>query len=123
MRILTKHYPRPDLPGRCVTLHVTFFSTPDPYFDDGGLTPELLKRRAGKRIEGGFVEMRKTLRLDGERPRLIEVEFAAAPRSSAHFTGSRSPRSCEIPISMRWMTTSSSARTFNSTAAAGPWGS
>jgi len=79
VRILTKHYPRPDLPGRCVTLHVTLFSVPDPWFDDGGLTPELLERRRGQRIDGRFVELRMTLRLDTEQPRLIEAEVSASP--------------------------------------------
>jgi len=79
LRVLTKHYPRPDLPGSCFTLHVTFFTVRDPFFDGGEDMASLLRRMHGKTVPGTMYELRKTYRMkDGER-RLIEAQIEASP--------------------------------------------
>ena len=84
LRILTKHYPRRDLPGRCFTIQVTFFTVRDPYFDEGGLTAELLERINGKTIEGVLFDVRKTYQMRDKR-RLIEAELEVTTTVRAHF--------------------------------------
>ena len=66
--VFVMHYPRPELPGRCVTLHVTFSNVRDPAFH--------AKRPAAPR-RGLLFSIRKTYRLDGDAPRLIEAAIEA----------------------------------------------
>jgi hypothetical protein len=85
LRILTKHYPRDDLPGRCFTIQVTFFTVRDPYFDDGGLTPELAERVKGKVVDGLMFEVRKTYQTKNAQRRLIEAEVEVTEKVGGYF--------------------------------------
>ena len=76
---------RADLPGDCVTLQATFFTVRDPYFDDGGLTPELMQKHAGKKIDGLMFEVRKTYQIKDGTPRLIEATLDASTELLGHF--------------------------------------
>ena len=84
LRILTKHYPRIDLPGRCFTIQVTFFTVRDPYFDDR-MTPELLERIKGKVIDGLMFEVRKTYQTKNARRHLIEAEVEVSEEVVGYF--------------------------------------
>ncbi len=92
LRILTKHYPRIDLPGRCFTIQVTFFTVRDPYFDDEGLTPELLERIKGKIIDGLMFEVRKTYQTKNGQRRLIEANVEVSEKVSGYFGRKGFPR-------------------------------
>ncbi len=75
LRVVTKHYARDTLAGRCVTIHVAFVTVRDPFLDDGGLTVELMKRVEGRTRKGAIVEFRKTYQIEGKTRRLIEAGF------------------------------------------------
>ncbi len=79
LRVVTKHYARDTLAGRCVTIHVAFVTVRDPFLDDGGLTVELMERVEGKTQKGAIVEFRKTYRIEGKTRRLIEAGFEVSP--------------------------------------------
>jgi len=74
LRILVKHYPRPDLAGRCVSIQVTFYDVPDMYFDRAALLadPESPPVQ-GKRIRGAILDLYRTYQLSGNQPRLIQA--------------------------------------------------
>ncbi|MEE8106888.1 MAG: hypothetical protein V3T86_15245 [Planctomycetota bacterium] len=83
LRILTKHYPRKDLPGRCFTLHVTFFTVRDPYFDESDDLAAVLERTRGKPVAGTMFELRKTYRMEDGKRRLIEGGIEVSPNVQA----------------------------------------
>ena len=64
LRVFVKHYPRADLPGRCVVVHATFYNVYDRHFDR--------QRRPGS-DRGVLFHVRKTVQLDGAAPRVIEA--------------------------------------------------
>jgi len=72
LRILVKHYPRPELPGRCVTIQATFYDVPDAYMDRIDIAS---KMRAGAAVpvKGALLHLRRTYQLAGDGPRLIEA--------------------------------------------------
>lgn len=91
LRVLIKHYPRAMLPGRCFTVHVSFFTVPDPYIDAAILRRAMGgMRRAGAEIAGVnavgakigqgdmkmpgvILEVRRTWQLASGKPRLVEA--------------------------------------------------
>ncbi len=80
LRILVKHYPRPDAPGHCVTLCATFYNVPDPHFDRAG-GPEGPLGEDGEREErlpGALVRLSGTWQLVGGEARLVEAWIEAA---------------------------------------------
>ena len=77
VRIIVRHYPRPELPGRCYTVHVFFYDMLDPAFDAREYE---LVRWGKKPLEGGLIEWRKTYQTQGAAPRLIEAAVEAQPR-------------------------------------------
>ncbi|MCZ6573345.1 MAG: hypothetical protein O7C98_09285 [Planctomycetota bacterium] len=78
VRIIVRHYPRPELPGRCYTVHVIFYDVLDPVFD--AREYQLVRRvESGKPLEGGLIEWRKTYQTQGAAPRLIEAAVEAQP--------------------------------------------
>ena len=94
LRVVTKHYARDTLAGRCVTIHVAFVTLRDPFLDDGGLTVELMKRVEGKTQEGAIVEFRKTYQIEGKTRRLIEAGFEVSTGVVAVFGRSGFPDLC-----------------------------
>ncbi len=82
VRVLIKHYPRTKVPGRCVTIHVTFYSVPDPRFDEGAPASD-------GRVEGVLFDVRQTWQLQGAEPVLIEasVEVTTDVRAAGHRRG------------------------------------
>jgi hypothetical protein len=69
LRILVKHYPRADLPGRCYAVEVHLYTVPDPLFDRAQLDP----KETRVRLRGNLITGRKTYQTDGGRPRIIEA--------------------------------------------------
>jgi len=71
LRILYKHYPRPDLPGKCIALHATVYTVIDTYFDQERFKHDPAK--PDQELRGVIFELRKTYQLEGEKPRLVEA--------------------------------------------------
>ena len=90
VRIFVNHYPRPDLPGRCVTLDVVVHTLPDPYLegDRAWLQSNRTRLQRSEEIEGVLFEVRKTFQLEGGAPRLIEAGIEATTRIQ-HFAPRR----------------------------------
>jgi len=66
LRVLIKHYPRPELPGRCHVVHATAYTAEDPYLDHP---------KAHGAVRGVIFDLRKTYQLAGDAPRLIEAQI------------------------------------------------
>ena len=75
LRVMANHYPRPELPGRCVALVVNFYTVPDAFVvEDEPLLGEFAEAiRRNERPEGLIVQIAKTWQLQGDRARLIET--------------------------------------------------
>lgn len=73
LRAFVNHYPRKDLPGRCVTVQTVFYTVPDVWIEqDRGRAFALIERlHRNEQVEGRLFEVRQTWRLDGKKPRLI----------------------------------------------------
>jgi len=63
LRVFTRRWARPDLPGRCVTVAVTFYDVPDPFIGATGYGP----------WPGILFDVRKTYQLAGGETRLVEA--------------------------------------------------
>ena len=66
LRVLIKHYPRPELPGRCYVVHATAYTAEDPYLD---------RPQAFDQVRGVIFDLRKTYQLEGGEARLIEAQI------------------------------------------------
>ena len=66
LRVLIKHYPRPELPGRCHVVHATAYTAEDPYLDHP---------KDQDAVRGVIFDLRKTYQLAGDAPRLIEAQI------------------------------------------------
>jgi hypothetical protein len=79
VRVLYKLYPQPDLPGRCVSLHMTVYTVPDQHLDQSWFREEMRRHymQRGDRdkmdVRGVLVEIRRTHQLEGGPPRLVEA--------------------------------------------------
>ena len=69
------HYPRAELPGRCIGIVVTLHDLPDPMVEDDVIAAEQFARSLHENFEadGMLLEVRQIWQLDGDRPRLIEA--------------------------------------------------
>jgi hypothetical protein len=81
IRVMYKHYPRPRLPGDCVTLHATVYTVPDQHFDQQWFREEMRKHhasgggRGGMAIRGVLIDLRRTYQLEGGPPKLVEASL------------------------------------------------
>jgi hypothetical protein len=69
------HYPRRDLPGRCIGIQVSFHDLADPMVEDDGPAAEEFAQSLRERFQapGMLFEIRQVWQLDGAEPRLIEA--------------------------------------------------
>ena len=68
LRILVKHYPRPALAGRCVTIHATLYNMLDVYLDRVPLA-SLRSDGVARVTPGVLLDLRRTYQLEGGAPR------------------------------------------------------
>jgi len=80
MRALVKHYRRFDAPGNVVTIQTFFFTILDPHFDHDAFAEVYPSATKGTPIRGSLLELKKTYRIDGGTPRLLEVLAEAHSR-------------------------------------------
>ncbi|MEM8882516.1 MAG: hypothetical protein AAGD14_00435 [Planctomycetota bacterium] len=75
MRMLVAHYPRPDLPGRCVAVVTAIHTLPEPHIEED---QDLLRHyyrgmRKRRPYAGMLFEVRQVWQTEGGTPRLIEA--------------------------------------------------
>jgi len=68
LRVFVKHYPATDLPGRCISVVITFYTCADPAVESRYSQPSDL---VPGRVRGVLFEIMRTVRLDGPSPRLL----------------------------------------------------
>ena len=74
-KVVAMHFPRPDLPGRCVGVQVIFHDVPDPMVEDDAAAADEFARALHERFHapGMLLEIRQIWQLEGSEPRLIEA--------------------------------------------------
>ena len=77
LRVLVKHYPRPDAPGRCITIQTDVYTVPDRYLDWGGA---INATDVGARLPGYVVRLRRTVQTEGDALRLVEASIEVLER-------------------------------------------
>ncbi len=77
LRVIVKHYPRHEAPGRCITIQADVYTVPDRYLDWGGV---LHVGEVGVRLPGYVVRLRRTVQTEGGAPRLVEASIEVLER-------------------------------------------
>ncbi len=82
MRGVVSHYPRRDLPGKCVAITTVFHTLPDEHImeDMPGVQRLLLRLGDGRATAGMLFEVRQVWQTEGDEPRLIEATVEVTDR-------------------------------------------
>jgi hypothetical protein len=70
LRALVRHYPRTDLPGRCVAIETTWYTTRDPLLEGGSLPPP-------GPIRGVHFTIGRLYQLERGEPRIVAARIEA----------------------------------------------
>ncbi|MGQ0612655.1 MAG: hypothetical protein ACT4PV_02740 [Planctomycetaceae bacterium] len=84
LRVLIKHYPQELPAGPCFTLHVTFFTVPDPHLEGDEATraegPSTDRKIEERSVPGAWFDIRATYLLKAGERRLLEASCEATTR-------------------------------------------